>query len=93
LYSSPILLRRIIEVKQNEVCRACSANGEETNACRILEGRQKEIDHQETRRRWVDNIKMGLGEIGWDGMDWIDLAQDRDQWRALVNTAMNLWVP
>jgi hypothetical protein len=37
------------------------------------------------RRRWVDTIKMGLREIGWDGMDLIDLAQDRDQWRALVN--------
>jgi hypothetical protein len=43
--------------------------------------------------RWVDNIKMDLGEIGWDGRDWIELAQDRDQWRALVNTVMNLWVP
>jgi hypothetical protein len=42
------------------------------------------------RRRWVDNIKMDLREIGWDGMDWTGLAQDRDQWRALVNTAMNL---
>jgi hypothetical protein len=37
----------------------------------------------------VNNITMDLGEIGWDGMDWIDLAQDRDQWRALVNTVMN----
>jgi hypothetical protein len=45
------------------------------------------------RRRWVDNIKMDLREIGWDYMDWIDLAQDRDQWRALVNTLMNLRVP
>jgi hypothetical protein len=36
------------------------------------------------------NIKMDLGEIGWDGRDWIELAQDRDQWRALVNTVMNL---
>jgi hypothetical protein len=45
------------------------------------------------RRRWVDNIKMDLREIGWDGMDAIDLAQDRDQWRALVNTVMNLRVP
>jgi hypothetical protein len=43
--------------------------------------------------RWVDNIKMDLREIGWDGMDWIDLAQDRDRWRALVNTVMNLRVP
>jgi hypothetical protein len=45
------------------------------------------------RRRWVDNIKMDPREIGWDGMDWIELAQDRDQWRALVNTVMNLRVP
>jgi hypothetical protein len=44
------------------------------------------------RRRWLANIKMDLREIGWYGMDWIDLAQDRDQWRALVNTAMNLRV-
>jgi hypothetical protein len=44
------------------------------------------------RRRWVDNIKIELREIGWDGVDWIDLAQDRDQWRALVNTVMNLRV-
>jgi hypothetical protein len=40
----------------------------------------------------VDNIKINLGEIGWDGVDWIELAQDRDQWKALVNTVMNLWV-
>jgi hypothetical protein len=40
------------------------------------------------RRRWVDNIKTDLREIGWDGMDCSDLAQDRDQWRALVNTVM-----
>jgi hypothetical protein len=44
------------------------------------------------RSRWVDNIKMDLREIGWDGVDWIDLVRDRDQWRALVNTVMNLWV-
>jgi hypothetical protein len=44
-------------------------------------------------RRWVDNIKMDLREIGWGGMDWIDLAQDRDQLRALVNMDMNLRVP
>jgi hypothetical protein len=45
------------------------------------------------RRRWVDNIRMDLRETGWDGMDWMDLAHDRDQWRALVNTVMNLRVP
>jgi hypothetical protein len=41
----------------------------------------------------VNYIKMDLREVGWDGMDWIDLAQDRDQWRALVNTGMNFQVP
>jgi hypothetical protein len=45
------------------------------------------------RRRWVDNIKMDLGETESAGIDWIDLAQDRDQWRDLVNTVMNLRVP
>jgi hypothetical protein len=45
------------------------------------------------RRRWVDNIKMDLGEIGWSGTDWIGPAQDNDKWKALVNTAINLRVP
>jgi hypothetical protein len=40
----------------------------------------------------VDNFKKDLREVGWDGMDWIDLAQDRDRWRAYVNAVMNLWV-
>ena len=45
------------------------------------------------RRRWEDNIKMYLHEVEWGGgIDWIDLAQDRDRWRALVNAVMNLWV-
>jgi hypothetical protein len=45
------------------------------------------------RRRWVENIKIDLREIEWDGMDWIDMTQDRDQRSALVNTVMNLRVP
>jgi hypothetical protein len=45
---------------------------------------------EEPKRRWVNNIKMDLREIGWCNVDWIDLAQDRDQWRTLVNMAMNL---
>jgi hypothetical protein len=67
---------------------------EKRNACRILVGNpegKRPLGRQ--RRRWVDNIKMDLREIGWDVMDWIDLAQERDQWRALVNTVMNLRVP
>jgi hypothetical protein len=46
-----------------------------------------------TKRSWMDNIKIGLTETGWDSMDWIDLAQDRDQWWDLVNTVMKIWVP
>jgi hypothetical protein len=45
------------------------------------------------RRRWVDNIKIDFREIGWDEVDFIDITQDRDQWRALVNTVLNLRVP
>jgi hypothetical protein len=45
------------------------------------------------RRRWVENITIDLRDLGWDGMDWIDLAQHRDEWRALVNTVMNPQVP
>jgi hypothetical protein len=45
------------------------------------------------RRRWEDNIGMDFREIGWEGVDWSHLAQDRDQWQALVNTVMNLRVP
>ena len=45
------------------------------------------------KRRWEDNIKMDLQEAGCGGMDWIELAQDKDRWRALVNAVMNLWGP
>jgi hypothetical protein len=64
------------------------------NAYGILVGKPEgKRPLERSRCRWVDNIKMDLREIGWDGIDWIDLAQDRDQWRALVNTVMNLRVP
>jgi hypothetical protein len=45
------------------------------------------------RHRWDDNIKMDLQEVGWGGVDWIDMAQDRDRWRALVSVVMNLRIP
>jgi hypothetical protein len=73
---------------------ACCTNGEKRNAYSILVGNPEGKRPLGRRRcRWVDNITMNLREIGWDGKDWIDLAQDRDQWRALVNTLMSLLVP
>jgi hypothetical protein len=60
------------------------------NACRILVGKPEgKRPLARPRRRCVDNIKMDVREIGWDGTDWIELAQDRDQLRALVNAVMN----
>jgi hypothetical protein len=55
--------------------------------------RRKETTRKTTRRRLVDNIKIDIREIGWDGIDSINLAQVRDQWRAFVNTVMKLRVP
>jgi hypothetical protein len=68
--------------------------GEKRNAYRILMGKP-EVKRLLGRpgRMLEDNIKVDLKEIGWGGMDWTDLAQDREQWRALVNTVMNLQVP
>jgi hypothetical protein len=74
--------------------RACSTNGEKMNSYRILmENPEGERPLGRPRRRWVDNIKIDLREIGWGGIDWIDVAQDRDQWRALVKAVMNHRVP
>jgi hypothetical protein len=68
--------------------------GEKRNAYRILVGRPEgKRPIGRPRRRWVDNIKMDLREIGWDLVDCIDMTQDRDKWRALVNTVLNLRVP
>jgi hypothetical protein len=64
------------------------------NAYRILVGKPEgKRPLGRPRHRWVENIKMELRETGWDGVDWIDMAQDRDQWRALVNMVLNLRVP
>jgi hypothetical protein len=66
---------------------------EKRNAYRILVGKPEEKRPLgRPRRRWVDNIKMELTEIGWDGVDSVDVVQEREQWRALVNTVMNLRV-
>jgi hypothetical protein len=68
--------------------------GETRNAYRILLGKPAgKRPLGRPRRGWMDNIKMDLRETGWDGRDWIELSLDRDQWRALVNTMMNLLVP
>jgi hypothetical protein len=69
-------------------------NGEKRSAYRILVGKPegKRLLGR-PRRRWEDNIKKDLREIGWDGVHWIDLALDREQWRALVNTVMNIRIP
>jgi hypothetical protein len=79
---------------EDEMGRACSTNGRKRIAYRILVGRPEgKRTLGRPRRRWMHNIKMDLRDITWDGMDWIDLAQDRGQWRALVNRVMNLRVP
>jgi hypothetical protein len=68
--------------------------GEKRNSYRILVGKpegKRPLGRQ--KRKWVDNIKMDLRETGWDGVDWMDMAQDREQWRALVNTVLSLRVP
>jgi hypothetical protein len=68
--------------------------GEKRNAYRILVGKpERKSPLGRPTHMWVDNIKMYLREIGGGGTDWIDLSQDRDQCRALVNTVMNVQIP
>jgi hypothetical protein len=73
---------------------ACSTNGEKRNAYRLFvekpEGR-KPLGRP--RRKWLDNIRLDLVEVGWGYVDWIGLAQNRDRWRALVNSVLNFRVP
>jgi hypothetical protein len=73
---------------------ACSTYGEKRGAYRILVGRPEgRRPLERPRLRWEDNIKMVLEDVGWVGMDWIELSQDRDRWRAVVNAVMNLRFP
>jgi hypothetical protein len=72
----------------------CSTNGEKRNAYRLLVGKPEgKRPLGRPRRRWVDNIRLDIGEVGWGDVDWNDLAKDRNRWRALVNSVLNLWVP
>jgi hypothetical protein len=67
--------------------------GEKKNADRLLVGKPEgRRPLGRPRRRWLDTIRMDLGEVGWCGVDWIGLAQDRDKWRDLVNSVLNLQV-
>jgi hypothetical protein len=86
LYSSP----GIIKSRRMRWVGLVARMGKKSNAYRLLVGKRP---LGRPRRRWVDNIKMDLSEIGWGGVDWIALAQDRDKWRALLNAVMNLRVP
>jgi hypothetical protein len=71
----------------------CSTNGEKRNAYRLLVGKP-EVKRSlgKPRERWVDNIEIILGHVGWGDVDWIGLVQDKDRWRALVNGVMNFRV-
>jgi hypothetical protein len=95
LYSSPyIITRRMMKSRRMRWAGHVARMGATRNAYGILV-RKPEGNRPlgRPRRRWVDNIKIDLREIGRGGVDWVNQAQDRDQWRSLVNTAMNLRVP
>jgi hypothetical protein len=72
----------------------CSTNKAKRNAYRLLVGKPKgKRPLGRPRRRWVDNIRMYVGEVGWGDVDWIGQSQNRNRWRALVNSVLNLRVP
>jgi hypothetical protein len=93
LYSSPNIIR-IIKSRRMRRAGHVARMGEKRNVCRLLVGKPEgKRALGRPRRRWMDNMKMDLLEIGLNVVDWIGLAQDRYRWRALVNLVMNLWVP
>jgi hypothetical protein len=93
LYSSPSIIR-IIKSRRMRWMGHVARKGEKRNAYRLLVGKPEgKRSLGRLRRRWVDNIRMDLGEVGWGDVDWIGLAQDRNRWRTLVNLVLNLRVP
>jgi hypothetical protein len=93
LYSSPNIVR-VIKARRMRWAGHVERMGEVRGAYNMLVGRAEgRRPLGRPRRRWEDNMKMDLREIGFENVDWIHLAQDRDRWRAVVNTVMNLQVP
>jgi hypothetical protein len=93
LYSSPSIIR-IIKLRRMRWVGHVARMGEKTNAYRLLVGKPEENGPLgRPRCRWVDNIRIDLGEVRWGDVDWIGLAQDRNRWRALVNSVLNFRVP
>jgi hypothetical protein len=93
LYSSPNIIH-VIKSRRIRWVGHVARMGEKRGAYRILVGRPEGRQPLgRPRRRWEDNIKVDVQEVGWGGMDWIELAQDRDRCRALVNAVMNFRVP
>jgi len=93
LYSSPNIVR-VIKSRRMRWVGHVARMGEEREVYRFLVGKPEgKRTLGRPRRRWVDNIRMDLQEVGCAYMDWIGLAQDRDRWRTLVSAVMNLRVP
>jgi hypothetical protein len=93
LYSSPSIIR-MIKLRRMRSAGHVTRVWAKRKTYRILVGKpERKRLLGIPRRRWVDNIEIDLRDVVCDGMDWIDVAEDRDQWRALVNTAINLRVP
>jgi hypothetical protein len=92
LYSSPNIIRKI-KSRRMRWAGHVARMGEERNVCRVLIGKPEgKRPLGRPRHRRDDGIRMYLREIGWESVDWIQLAQDRDRWRTIVNTVMNLRV-